>query len=238
MTRFVILAAPRTGSNLLCTLLASHGDILCHHELFNPNGVFCARDRAVDFGFGDVAERDRNPKEFLDRVWRYPAREACVGFKWTRDQDRTVLSRVVSDEGVKKIVLRRRHRLKTFLSECIARELDQWEVYDPRDLASARPRLTIHGSDAIEHAQSNATFYRSLDAALSRQPKLELWYEELFEREVQRRLLQFLEVSPDDVTLRPGSVKQNSDDVRQLVANFEELRLQLQGTELEGELAS
>ena len=37
-TRFVILAAPRSGSNLLCTLLNSHPEILCHHEVFNPVG--------------------------------------------------------------------------------------------------------------------------------------------------------------------------------------------------------
>ena len=37
-TRFVILAAPRSGSNLLCTLLDSHPEILCHHEVFNPVG--------------------------------------------------------------------------------------------------------------------------------------------------------------------------------------------------------
>ena len=42
MTRFVILAVPRTGSNLLCTLLNSHPEILCHHEVFNPQGIFTA----------------------------------------------------------------------------------------------------------------------------------------------------------------------------------------------------
>ena len=38
--RFVILAARRSGSNLLCSLLGSHPHVRCHHELFNPNGIF------------------------------------------------------------------------------------------------------------------------------------------------------------------------------------------------------
>ena len=42
-TRFVILAAPRTGSNLLCTLLDAHSRILCHHEILNRAALEAAR---------------------------------------------------------------------------------------------------------------------------------------------------------------------------------------------------
>ena len=38
---------------MLCTLLGSHEDVLCHHELFNPRGVFYAlelRDGSFDLG--------------------------------------------------------------------------------------------------------------------------------------------------------------------------------------------
>ena len=27
---------------MLCTLLGSHRDVLCHHELFNPDGAYYA----------------------------------------------------------------------------------------------------------------------------------------------------------------------------------------------------
>ena len=40
--RFVVVAVRRAGSNMLCTLLDSHPAILCHHELFNPRGIFYA----------------------------------------------------------------------------------------------------------------------------------------------------------------------------------------------------
>ena len=69
MTRFVILAAPRTGSNLLCTLLNSHPQVLCHHEVFNPGGVFTALDYHGDGLHVDaLAQRDADPLAFLDRV--------------------------------------------------------------------------------------------------------------------------------------------------------------------------
>ena len=40
--RFVVLAVPRVGSNYLCSLLNSHPEILCHHELFHPKGIYLA----------------------------------------------------------------------------------------------------------------------------------------------------------------------------------------------------
>ena len=63
--RFVILGAPRTGTNLLCTLLDSHPDVLCHHEVFNPAGIFWALgDRQGALDLGSMAERDADPLGF------------------------------------------------------------------------------------------------------------------------------------------------------------------------------
>ena len=82
MQRFVVLAVPRTGSNLLCTLLNSHPEILCHHEVFNPQGIFLAlshRDQVQQFG--DMTDRDQEPLAFLESVWDSGANHRCVGFK-------------------------------------------------------------------------------------------------------------------------------------------------------------
>jgi hypothetical protein len=60
--RFVIVAARRTGSNLLCTLVGSHADVLCHHELFNPGGIYYALPlRNGGFSLGTIEERDADP---------------------------------------------------------------------------------------------------------------------------------------------------------------------------------
>src|SRR6516164_8567844 len=100
-TRFVILAAPRTGSNMLCTLLHSHPEILCHHEVFNPNGIFYALGyRNGEIDLGTIDERDRSPIEFLARLWQHPIGFNCFGFKMTRGQDERVLQTVLEDCGI------------------------------------------------------------------------------------------------------------------------------------------
>jgi LPS sulfotransferase NodH len=239
VSRFVIIAAPRTGSNLLCTLLNSHPEVLCHHELFNPQGIYTAltlRDRPP--ALGTIEDRDRDPLAFLARAWQTGAGFGCIGFKWTRGQNETVLRAVVEDPDVKKIVLRRRNRIKTFISEKIAQQTQQWEVYDEHDLSRPRPRVSVDDTELLNHISANDRFYDDLGSLLDRtdQPRVDVCYESVFSPAEQSRLLQFLGVKD---TLRPlvaASVKQNPTDLRELIANFGELTASLEDWDLRAEL--
>jgi LPS sulfotransferase NodH len=238
MTRFVILAVPRTGSNLLCTLLNSHPQILCHHEVFNPQGVFTALDyRGQGLTVESLQQRDDDPLGFLDRVWQTGTDCNCVGFKWTRGQNVEVLKSVVGDARIKKIVLRRRNRIKTFVSEKIAQQTQQWEVYSPHELALPRPSIHVDAKELLLHIESNQHFYVELLAELSRlgQPHLEVDYETLLDGSATVRMLEFLDVSPD-VLLTAASVKQNSTDLRDTISNFSELAASLPDDGLISEL--
>ena len=229
MTRFVILAVPRTGSNLLCTLLNSHPQILCHHEVFNPQGVFTALDyHCQGLTVESLRQRDDDPLGFLDRVWQTGTEGRCVGFKWTRGQNVDVLKSVVGDAHVKKIVLRRRNRIKTFVSEKIAQQTQQWEVYAHHELTLPRPSIHVDAQELIQHIASNQHFYADLLADLARfgQPYLEVDYEALLDDSTPVRMLEFLDV-PLDVPLTAASVKQNSTDLRDTIANFSELAASL-----------
>jgi LPS sulfotransferase NodH len=229
MTRFVILAVPRTGSNLLCTLLNSHPQILCHHEVFNPQGVFTALDyRGRGLAVESLRQRDNDPLGFLDHVWQTGTANTCVGFKWTRGQTVDVLKSVVGDSRVKKIVLRRRNRIKTFVSDKIAQQTLQWEVYSQDELIMPRPRIHVDAAELLQHIASNQLFYADLSADLARQgqPLLEVDYETLLDRSGPARMLEFLDVSPD-LPLTATSVKQNSTDLRDTIANFAELAASL-----------
>jgi len=238
-TRFVILAAPRTGSNLLCTLLNSHPEVLCHHELFNPNGIFYAleyRDGSLDLG--DMETRGREPFAFLRRVWEHPQGASCVGFKMTRGQDASVMRNLIEDSGVLKILLYRRNRLKTFISEQIARQTDRWEVYARDELASETPRLHVDVESFMAHCDLNESFYQEIVRALrsGRQPWMGTTYEDILNTPEHVRLLKFLGVKDWRVKLRQSSIKQSDTDLRTHIENFQELELALEGSEYLAEL--
>lgn len=238
-TRFVILAAPRTGSNMLCTLLGSHPEILCHHEVFNPSGIFYAldcRDGRIDLGAAD--DRDRRPLEFLDRVWRHALGFPCVGFKMTRGQNETVLRAVLADRGVRKIILKRRSRLATYVSEMVAAATGQWEIYQAADLVRERPKVRVDVAALRRHVALNDAFYARIEADLaeSGQPFAPAVYERLFDDEERRCLLCFLGVSRRTAGLRIASVKQSPADVRESIANCAELEAALADSDLAPEL--
>jgi LPS sulfotransferase NodH len=239
MRQFVILAAPRTGSNMLCTLLNSHPAITCHHEIFNPRGVFLAlTHRTQPHVLPSCEERDRDPLSFLKRFWTTMTGPDALGFKWTKGQNQQVLDCLVTDRQVLKIVLRRRNRVKTFVSAEIALRTDQWEVYEADELAVPRPQINIDGTKLRRHVAEYEQFYTDLTDELVRSDQnwICLYYEELFVSNAHRGLLEFLQVEPSDYVLQPASVKQNSCNLKESVANFSELATALAGTEFAEEL--
>jgi len=237
--RFVILAVPRTGSNLLCTLLNSHLEILCHHEIFNPQGIFFAlehRDGTLDLG--SMEQRDSDPLRFLDRVWDCSLGYPCVGFKFTRGQNPIVLDHVLTDSSITKILLRRQNRIRTFVSELLAEQTGVWEAYADDDLASEPRQVHVSIDNLRSHVVNNDRFYADIYTALasSGQDYSELVYEKLLLPDEQRRALNFLGFCEEQPKLKAASVRQNSRTLREVIANFSELDALLEGGEYHAEL--
>ena len=238
-SRFVILAAPRTGSNLLCTLLNSHPEVLCHHELFNPHGIFYALEcRDGSLNLGDMEARDRDPFRFLQRVWDSARGASCVGFKMTRGQHEEVMHGLIGDSDVRKILLHRRNRLKTYVSEQIAMRTDRWEVYSRKDLATDVPRINVDIESFMAHCDQNERFYRSIETALrsGEQPWIRTFYEGLHDVDEHIRLLEFIGVQATQTRLTDASIKQSDRDLRSHIQNFRELERRFRGTEYLAEL--
>lgn len=227
--RFVIFAAPRTGSNLLCGLLNAHPNILCHHGLFNPGGVHWARDRG---GRGDVAERDRDPVAFLDTVWASGSDAWAIGFKMNRDENVEAANALLRDPGVLKILLKRRNRVRTYVSEEIARRTGVWETYDER-AGTEIPALHVEAGDLIRHSDLNAAYYAAIESSLGAtgQAWLETDYEALANLDEMARILAFLGVEAGSA-LPAASYKRGPADLGAVVENFDELAGALEGTAL------
>lgn len=238
-TRFVILNAPRTGSNYLCTVLNSHPEILCHHEIFNPHVVGVARHLQLSgFVLGTMDERERDPEEFLQRVWRHPMGRQCIGFKLCWRQHPAALRAVLSDTGVRKIVLKRRNQIKSFVSLELARQTGEWVVYDDAPPPGPRPRIRIDLASMRETIDFNRRYYEEIETTLAAtgQGHLELFYEQLFSPDSLSSALRFLGVAADATALSGQCWKLAPPSLAEVVANFDELSLALRGTALERDL--
>jgi LPS sulfotransferase NodH len=234
-TRLLIACQPRTGSNWLCSLLQSHPQILCHHEVFHPDEIYYAvghRDGRLSH-LGSTHERDRDPLGFLEQLWHEDFGRSVVGIKLLDGQAPEVLARLLADTRVRKLVLRRQSRVRAYVSLLRARETGKRarSAYDGVTVEVRAPEL-------LEFARRYDAYYARLRAATAAQPALEIVYEDLQRepREIER-VLGFLGVEAAESPLVARTEKQSRDSLREAIRNFDELELALRGSALAQELA-
>lgn len=237
--RFIIIHGTRTGSNFLCTVLNSHPDILCHHEIFNPFVIGVARHlQGSDFRLGSMAERESDPVEFLDRVWRADLGHRAVGFKLCIWQHEPAYRAVLPDPSVRKILLKRRNRVKAFVSLLTARQTREWVVYDDRGVPGPRPKVHVDRTELWQNIALHRRFYEETEAALreSGQDYAQLWYEDLFSPGGIEPALGFLGVGGRPALPEGQTWKLAPRSLRDAISNFDSLSAELRGSELETEL--
>ena len=238
--RFVILAAPRSGSNMLCSLLHSHKDILCHHELYNPADIFYAlplRNNSFQLA-KSLTQRDKEPLVFLNHVWQNHLSHPCVGFKMTHRQNPRVFEALLADHSIKKIVLKRNNVIKVHVSKLIAEHNGIWEDYGEKDEHDHKKTKTVdvNWQDLNDDIAFNHAFYAEVNDLLTatKQPHCCVTYEALQEANCQKKLLDFLNVTQQP--LKTVSVKQNPSDLSTVISNFDELLQQCPSDDFKAQL--
>lgn len=144
--RFVIFSHPRSGSTLLCSILTSHPDILCHSELFCHNKIGYAggfqkiygnsiekeisREDLVSgrVGIDTVEGRNRFPENFLIKIWQNSFDNKVVGFKLFQNQNKNVADLLVRDKNIKKILMLRQNKIRCYVSQLIAKKTGKWSI--------------------------------------------------------------------------------------------------------------
>lgn len=238
--KFVIFSSPRSGSTLLCNMLNQHPQILCYHEIFHPKKIFYGQNISNNIGVSTVQERDRNTEKFLARIWANSFNNRAIGFKIFPNQNSTAASLILKDRKVRKILLVRRNQIKSFVSYLIALKTNKWCATNKnisQDKERQKVLVKVNVESLYNWIQANDKYYESIRQKLrvSRQSFLEINYEDLVGVEnelVKLNMSEFIGVPGQLHMLRTTLKKQNSDDLTNLISNFNELEKKLRGTEL------
>lgn len=238
--RACLVAEPRSGSNLLASLLDSHPAIAFHFELFNPDAVYlAARLRpALEARHGGElapARRDRRPHGWLKRVLKTteaadPAARV-VGFKLFAGQCDPVLRHQCRAPEIAVIRLTRRNRLAQYASLKSALASQRWT---DRDGPAIEEKVHFEREDFLRYTTVLDAQARQVDAWLGLKRRCLVTYEDLTESPERReatlaRILEHLglEVTP----LTSGLSRQDSrptlerfDNPGDAIAALKELR--------------
>jgi hypothetical protein len=221
LVRFVVLFVGRTGSTYLVGTLASHPDIAMKWEWLGGKD-------------GDTELRD--VRRFFTRSPH--AQHPAVGFKTKLGDvtDREGFAKLLRELGARIIALQRRNSVKHVLSrvnsERIYDATGYWNLWNEEHRLPPATIDVVEFSRRLELLEEQKrrleTYVESLEL-----PTLWLDYEDLLvdQRATFERAFSFLEVPFQPV--QGKSIKNTSDDLREAVSNFDELRSRYVGTSYE-----
>jgi LPS sulfotransferase NodH len=239
---FLILAAERTGSNLLAGLLDSHPSILAGGELFNPFLTplrevpwrLIPKERIEEF----ARMRDRDPVGFLFAIYQLAldAGKTAIGFKLMYGQGDELYQRAPAVRDVlsgpppfRLIHLTRKNLVERFVSQRRAEQTGSWQTRVGKTTNdTSRPKLTVAAHDLVADLERVENWQRVYRHAFAAHPILEIEYEELAAdpQGTARRCADFLGVPPV-ASFEVRYAKTGTDRLEDAIENLDDLRSML-----------
>jgi len=158
---FILLAAMRTGSNLLEDNLNALDGVNCLGEAFNPH--FIGRVKSEELLGITLPERDADPERLLSAIRTAPG--GLYGFRYFQGHDPRVLAPAMDDPRCAKIILTR-NPVDSYLSLKIVRETKQWQLKNIKRRLEAE--VTFDASEFKEYLDQQQAFLTKLHAHLQR----------------------------------------------------------------------
>ncbi len=232
--KFLISCAARSGSTMLCTLIGSHPQALCHHEVFAQGGsvpVFGAyarkRKTSAEYDRQLRDYRDREPQRFLyDIVFDAQGRR-CVGFKLKTDEVflpayRTVRELVAADRDIKVIHLIRRNLIDQYVSHRVVEKTGVLFLRPNEEPPQVQPftvdveHFSAFVADVHKRQRAAAELYR-------KHRNVTMAYEDIIapQSTALDDLQAFLELDNRPLTSNTNKILKNN---RRLVRNFDAVK--------------
>ncbi|WP_235924249.1 sulfotransferase domain-containing protein [Pseudoroseicyclus tamaricis] len=221
---FVVFAEMRTGSNFLESNLNALPGVTCHGEAFNT-WLIGDHSRSEILGITQAA-RDENPMRLVHAIRRA---EGLNGFRYFHNHDPRVLSPVLADKRIGKVILTR-NPVEAFVSRQTAKATGYWRALDAEG-TQVRAKITFDPEWFARYTEGLLAFQRQLSHALQTTGQAAYWldYEDLFDLDVLNGLAAFLgtesRLEGFDQTLK----KQNPEPLSERVENFAEMQAALAG---------
>ena len=214
-TRFILLGEGRSGTALLGEGLQRRWT-----EIRAKEEIFSSKWRGSATSFEDVART----------AFSADSGETIVGFKlFSSHVTKQQLSALLQLEGMRVIILRRRNPLRRYVSEEIAKKTGRWSEGRPGMPDAAIPvaerRLSIDVRRLEFSLHNSEDRFREFDRLTFGVPKIGIWYEDLvadLDGEL-RRIATFLGAGEPAQEAPPHLRRQNPEELKDLIANYDEV---------------
>jgi LPS sulfotransferase NodH len=228
-TRFVVLFEGRSGSTFLVESLDSHSKIRAEKELL------AMLKKRFKEGRAEAGEQ----LEWIENLYLTGNHDyEVVGFKTKFKDilDPEGLANLLKENEVRVILLQRRNRIKLLVSLLNAMRLNEatgdWNLYKESDRMMTLRVDVEEGQKWLEASEIQNRKLNDYARSLGL-PFLELSYEDILvdQEKTFRQVCKFLGVAFEP--LKGGTKKNTSDNLRDVLENFDELKDAFKGTRYE-----
>jgi len=233
--RFLLVAAARTGTNLLLGLLNDHPGCYGGGELFNVDAL---AGNTIPWREMEEADRPallelrrRDPVAFWHEISGMAAARGFsrVGFKLLYSQGfshRALLDRLAADSELPVIHLKRRNLLRRLVSERQAYATGKWAATPAQGEPPARPAVRLEMAEIVTSIRTTEEHQEIFDRLFAGHPVLNLVYEDLAARpdRVAARAAAFLGLAAPATPPAPKFLKTGHDTLETALTDYEALR--------------
>jgi hypothetical protein len=227
---------------MLVHLLRSHPEICSHGEIFSPakiegiTGTYLDKCRAgPEFIDRLSAERNRDPIKFLYKIALDLQGKRAVCFKLKYEElmlpeYKALREEIVNDRDFRIIHLRRENLLRRYLSHYIVNYVTRVTMAIHGQVIPEVPRVELNPHECQRDFEAIRSRELEFVELFAQHPTFSVSYEEMVARDAEKigALLDFMGVSPRELTTTTRRLGCN--DLRQVIANFEELRTYFAGS--------
>lgn len=239
MTKFVILAVPRTGSTMLSRSLNKHSEIFCGEEIFHFS--FRKNSGTNQFKFFKIKLFSKKLnyvinypftffriKKFLNQFFTNRRKEnyQARGFKLMYYQTLYLpgLLTFLKENNIKVILLLRENIFKNAISDMRARQTGIYHKHQkPGPATSTMPRFKVSIS-RLKNTMARIQHQKSqLEKIIKDFDHLRLSYEEITEQWSNsiKKIETFLKVTEEP--LEAVTSKLNSDNLKEMISNYNDV---------------
>ncbi len=245
--KFVIVTAPRTGSNFLIGRLNVNPAILCHYEIFHDKQIYLGfKDKGIEFSsdFSNMDVRDRNHIKFLSRIISYnPASAKYIGFKIFIKpmHSKIALKHVLKNRNIKKILLKRKNLMRSYVSLLIAQKTNLWSSKMIKQVRTGNEEpnsVNVDFQEFLKYSNELTDLFKNVEETIIKtdQKFLTIYYEDLIKDQNLNlnAVSDFFLIPHFDYTAKESKFKrQNLRNLSQMISNYEEFTLKVKGTKFE-----
>lgn len=228
--KLVVYGVPRSGSNYFISMLNKHPEILCHFELFHDKEIFdgfWTKNLKNNLSSLSLEKRDKDPKIFLKKFYLQHYGHKYIGFNIFPKQNLNILKHTVQDNEFRKIILKRKSTLRSFVSLKIAQKTGIWSIRSSKKNKNENidKRIYFRPKEYIQYVNFINNFYKNLEnnIIIKGGDFLVIYFEDFLNSTSEISQIIFNYLGVEKIFLEKNKSKfnkQNSENLSNLIINY------------------